>query len=215
MSPPRVTLLETPPLPLLVDPRVFDAFNWQRSTTLEWRAPSDRPFELNALDPDLPLRMAFVLRAPWDALPMELARLHTGRGYELADEWALAPYGIDDATDQLFAHRREAREVFWLAADNLNALHWGLHDWAHFHSHGAFEERTATELQCDASALAWLWRNRARVPLSDDAWEAHRAAVDAVHRARLAREPPRVRADHGLLGDAARLRALAEALPAG
>jgi hypothetical protein len=209
--PPRTTLLQTPPLPLLVDPRVFDAFAWQPSTVLEWRTPGPA-LEINALDPELPLRMAFVLRALWDALPTELARLHTGRGYDLTDELALAPYGIDDATDQLFAHRRAAHDVFWLAADNLNALFWALHDWSHFHNHGEFEERTATELQCDAAALAWLWINRARIPLPDDAWESLRAQVHANHLARMAREPPTVAADPAILAEPARLIALADSL---
>jgi hypothetical protein len=209
--PPRTTQLETPPLPLLVDPRVFDAFGWHASDVLEWRTPRN-DLEVLPLDGDLPLRLAFVLRAPWSAVPTELARLHTGRGYELTDELALAPYGIDDATDQLYAHRRAAHDVFWLAADNLNALFWGLHDWAHFHNHGAFTERPATELQCDVAALAWLWRNRARVPLADAAWESLRAQVHAAHLALRAAEPPGVPADPGVLADPARLRALAERL---
>lgn len=209
MSSPRVTMLETPPLPLLVHPSVFDAFNWEPSTVLEWRTPGEG-IEINRLDGDLTLRLAFVLRQPWDVLPTELARLHTGRGYGLKDELALAPYGIDDATDQLYAHRRPAREVFWLAADNLNALFWGLHDWAHFHNHGEFTERAATELQCDASALAWLWRNRARVPLSDQDWESLREQVLAEHHRRCEHEPPGVPIDATVLEDSARLKALAE-----
>jgi hypothetical protein len=205
---PRVVQLRTPALPLLVDPRVFDGFAWQASTVLEWRTPG-AAIELNAFDPDLPLRMAFVLRTPWDALPTELARLHAGRGYGLTDELALAPYGIDDATDQLYAHRRAAHEVFWFAADNLNALFWGLHDWAHFHNHGAFTERAATELQCDASALAWLWLNRAQVPLADDRWEILRGEVARAHGALRAAEPPSVAADPRVLAEPRRLIELA------
>jgi hypothetical protein len=210
--PPRTTLLVTPPLALLVDPRVFDAFAWSPSTVLEWRAPAEG-VEINALDPDLPLRMAFVLRTPWPALPMELARLHTGRGYDLTDEMALAPYGIDDATDQLYAHRRPAHEVFFLATGNLNALFWGLHDWVHFHNHGEFVERTATELQCDTAAMAWLWLNRARLPLDEPAWETLRAQVYANHLTRMANEPPGVALDASFLADPLRLRALADSLP--
>jgi hypothetical protein len=208
---PRTTRLATPALPLLVDASVFDGFAWQRSETLEWRTPGPS-LEINRLDGELPLRLAFVLREPWSALPMELARLHTGRGYGLTEEMALAPYGIDDATDQLFAHRRPAHDVFWLAADNLNALFWGLHDWAHFHNHGPFDQRAATELQCDASALAWLWINREQVPLEAVAWESLREQAHQAHLVLREREPPTVAADPSVLADGARLRALADSL---
>jgi hypothetical protein len=57
--------------------------------------------------------------------------------------------------------------LLWLAADNLNALFWGLHDWAHFHNHGPFDERAWTELQCDAAALAWVRGNRAVIGIDD------------------------------------------------
>jgi hypothetical protein len=187
----RITFLDTPPVPLVVDPDVFDAFAWNESRVLEWRTPRDS-VEINPLDPDLPLRMAFVLREPWDAVPTELARLHVGRKpYALGDEAALAPYGIDDATDQLYAAHRDAHATFWLAADNLNALFWALHDWSHFHNHGAFEERTATELQCDTAALVWLWTNRDRVPIADDDFDAVRRQVLAIHDRRVAEAPPR------------------------
>lgn len=186
----RTTILDTPPVPLVVHPDVFDAFAWNESRVLEWRTPNDS-LEINPLDPDLPLRMAFVLRAPWASVPTELARLHVGRkGYALGDEPALAPYGIDDATDELFAERRDAHETFWLAADNLNALFWALHDWSHFHNHGAFEERTATELQCDTAALVWLWTNRARVVITDDVFDAVRRQVVAIHDRRVENAPP-------------------------
>ncbi len=203
----RTTLLATPHLPLLVDPSVFPAFAWNASRVLEWRAPGPG-IEVNPLDGDLPLRMAFVLRAPWPDVPTELARLHVGRApYELGDEPALAPYAIDDATDALFAQRRDAHATFWLAADNLNALFWGLHDWAHFHNHGPFEERTATEVQCDTSALAWLWLNRAAIPLEDIAWSTLHAQVLALHEKRVADDPPRVPYDDRWLRDPIALRA--------
>lgn len=208
---PRITLLETPALPLLVHPSVFDAFCWHPSTVLEWRTPGPS-LTILPLDGALPLRMAFVFRTPWDVLPMELARLHTGPGYELTNEMALAPYGIDDATDQLFAHRRPPHEVFWLAADNLNALFWGLHDWSHFHNHGEFVERAATELQCHAAALAWLWINRHRIPLSVHEWETLRAQVHHALLEQIVREPPGVPIDPSILADSHRLRALAESL---
>jgi hypothetical protein len=131
------------------------------------------------IDGSDPARMVFVFHAECTFLPRELARLHAF-GLGLTDEWALAPYAIDDATDELFARRVPARDLFWLAADNLNALFWGLHDWAHFHNHGPFEERAWNELQCDASALAWLWRNRTAIGLDAATWERARAQAALV-----------------------------------
>jgi hypothetical protein len=214
----RAAELHTPALPLLVPAETFDAFGWHRSTTLTWRCPTEAP-ALNALDDQLPLGMAFVLRAPWAAIPSELAWLHTGRAHAatmgLTDERALAPYAIDDATDLLYAERRPPAETFWLAADNVNALYWALHDWSHFHNHGEFADRPSTELQCDAAALAWLWINRGAVGLPDAHWEAlrrgalanHRALRDATAHTRC--PPPAV------LEDARALRELAEGLRTG
>ena len=116
--------------------------------------------DATTLDGSDPRRMVFVLhgrpaiscRASWRAC--------TRSASACDDEEALAPWAIDDATDELYAHRVRPRDALWLAADNLNALFWGLHDWAHFHNHGPFEQRAWTELQCDATALAWLWMNR-------------------------------------------------------
>jgi hypothetical protein len=176
----RKVLLRTPPLPLLVPAETFDGFNWSPSEALEWRA-MEAPLEVNDFDGDLPLRMVFVFREPWDVLPAELARLHAGRAMTAAlglrDEMALAPYAIDDATDALYAHRRRPEDTFWLATDNLNALFWALHDWAHYHNHGPFTDRPSTELQCDTAALAWLWLNREVIPLDARDWERVRAGV--------------------------------------
>lgn len=134
-------------------------------------------------------------------------------GLGLIDEEALAPWAIDVATDELYAHRVRPRDVLWLAADNLNALFWGLHDWAHFHNHGPFELRAWTELQCDASALSWLWKNREVVGLSARVWERLRGEVVALmgqrfaaegaaqpEAARAALEPERVKAVAGARG---------------
>src|SRR5262249_10425016 len=66
--------------------------------------------------------------------------------------------------------RVRPRDLLWLAADNLNALVWGLHDWAHFHNHGPFVERAWTELQCDATALTWLYGNRDAIGIDDAPW---------------------------------------------
>ena len=175
--------LETPPLPLLVPEGVFDAFGWCASDTLVWKRPN-RAWSLDTpLDGSDPARMVFVFHEGADTtfLPKELARLHAF-GLGLTNEWALAPYAIDDATDELFARRARPRDSFWLAADNLNALFWGLHDWAHFHNHGAFApaQRAWTEVQCDASALAWLWRNRELLELTAEVWDAARLQALAV-----------------------------------
>jgi hypothetical protein len=155
---------------LIVPGHVFDEFGWCASDTLEWRAARmDVDFFSTPLDGTDPARMVFVMKEeiPW--LPRELARLHAF-GLGLTDEWALAPYAIDDATDELHARRVRPRDVFWLAADNLNALFWGLHDWAHFHNHGTFEPelRLLTERQCDHAALVWLEMNREAIGLSLD-----------------------------------------------
>ncbi len=204
--------LVVPPLPLLVPAETFDGFSWCPSTTLSWRCHAPE-FTVNDLADQLPVGMAFVLREPWDGVPTELAWLHLGRAGAAAvgasDAWVLAPYAIDDATDQLFAHRRPPTETFWLAADNLNALYWALHDWAHFHNHGPFDDRLATELQCDSAALAWLWRNRSAVGLSDARWETLRGQVLANHVAFRELNPTTRCPPPDVLGDAARLQRLA------
>jgi hypothetical protein len=88
-------------------------------------------------------------------LPLEVGEVHT-RMLTQRDEWVLAPYGIDDATDFLWEARVAADDVFELATKSMAGLFWGLHDWCHFHNHGPFIERAWTELQCDLSALAWI-----------------------------------------------------------
>jgi hypothetical protein len=177
---------------------VFDAFGWCDSDVLEWRRP-DAPLDL-----ETPLaradgatwlgRMVFVLRAdghaPCEFLPRELARLHAP-GLGLDGELALAPYGIDDATDELYGRRIRPRDAMWLGADSLNALFWGLHDWAHFHNHGAFmtgEQRAWTELQCDVTALAWLWRNRGAVGIDRARFRCVREEAREITRARFEEE---------------------------
>jgi hypothetical protein len=183
-------VLATPPPACIVPPGVFDAFAWCASDSLEWRHPAgawDDANDAALLDGSDPRRMVFVLRARCDFLPRELARLHAV-GLALGDEEALAPWGIDAATDDLHARRVRPRDVLWLAADNLNALFWGLHDWAHFHNHGPFEQRAWTELQCDATALGWLWNNREEVRLTAPAWDRVRQQAVALSRGRFATE---------------------------
>src|SRR6185436_13054553 len=109
-----------------------------------------------------PPGLVFVMREECTFLPRELARLHAF-GYGLQDELALAPFAIDDATDLFYERGVRPRDVLWLAAPSLAALVWGLHDWAHFHNHGPFDNPAMTELQCDLVALAWLRHNAERI----------------------------------------------------
>ena len=162
-------MLDVPPMPCIVPDGVFDAWSWCESDVIEWRRPADAPpilRETPAIDGQNPAGLVFVMREECTLLPRELARLHAF-GYGLDGELALAPYAIDDATDLLYENRIRPRDVFWLAASTLDALVWGLHDWAHFHNHGPFDQPAMTELQCDLVALAWLRRNAARIGLDD------------------------------------------------
>jgi hypothetical protein len=200
--------LETPPVPRIVPAGVFDAFGWCASDTLEWR----RPLETGTLDLHAPVTsanppgMVFFLRhsdaAPF--LPRELAGLHVP-GLAAEGEWALAPWAIDDATDLLYAHRARPALHLGLATASLAGLFWGLHDWAHFHNHGPFEERAWTELQCDVTALAWLWKNRGAIGIGEEDWARVRDAALGVGRERFAAEGREM--EEALL-DADRVRAL-------
>jgi hypothetical protein len=181
------TILATPRVSRIVPDFVFDAFGWCESQSLEWGHP-----EVWSLDSEVtsanPPGMVFVLRTTAGAfLPRELACLHVP-GMGLSDEWALAPYAIDDATDELFLRRIAPRSLLWLAAGDLPGLVWGLHDWAHFHNHGAFEARALTELQCDATALVWLWINRARIGMSEALWHRTRRTMSGIAAQRFAEE---------------------------
>jgi hypothetical protein len=204
----RVVHLATRPIARLVPDGVFDAFGWCASDVLEWRSPAgpERAWDGEApIDGSDPARMVFVTRpGRADFLPRELAGVHAF-GLGLQEEEALAPWAIDDATDELHARRVRPGDALWLAADNLNALFWGLHDWAHFHNHGPFEQRAWTELQCDASALTWLWDNRAAIPLDWAAWERARRQVSELGRRRFEGEGLAI--DEGLLASE-RLRSL-------
>ncbi|MDB5219151.1 MAG: hypothetical protein JWO86_7078 [Myxococcaceae bacterium] len=149
---------------------VFDAWAWCESDVLEWRRPAtSRQLDKSmTIDAQNPADLVFVFRDGADStfLPRELARFHA-KGYGLVDEWALAPYAIDDATDLLFERRVKPSTLFWVAAASLRALVWGLHDWAHFHNHGPFDEPALTELACDLVALSWLRTNRVRIGIDD------------------------------------------------
>ena len=217
----RTVGLRTPQLPCVVPPDVFDAFGWCASDVLEWRHTTTRREKAEravgtesaandaTLDGSNPPGMAFVLRGPLGFLPCELARLHAF-GLGLEGEMALAPWAIDDATDLLYEQRARPHECFWLAAGDINALFWGLHDWAHFHSHGPFTQRAWTELQCDLSALAWLWINRHAAGLDEGAWDTMRSQAESLSRTRFAADG--LAFDTKLLG-AARIASLATCAP--
>jgi hypothetical protein len=198
-----VVWLETPPIPRIVPDGVFDAFGWCASDRLEWGRAAGRP-----IDPSTPVtaanppRMVFVMRAECTFLPRELAALHVS-DQGLGEAWALAPWGIDDATDLLWEHRTRPGELLWLAAGALDGLFWGLHDWAHFHNHGPFERRAWTELQCDAAALAWAWVNREAIGIDGATWDRMRREVIDVGRARFAAEGEELR-DEWLAADRVR-----------
>jgi hypothetical protein len=175
-------------MPCVVPAGVFDAWSWCASDVVEWRTPRARD-ELagGAIDGSNPPDLAFVMHAECTFLPRELAALHLpGQGF--TTEWALAPYAIDDATDLLFERRVRPRDVLSLAAGSLPALVWGLHDWAHFHNHGPFDQPAMTELQCDLLALHWLRANRRAAGASDE--DVARVARDlaALTRRRFAAE---------------------------
>lgn len=198
--------LWVPPLPRVVGEGVFDGYGHSRSEGFVWRRPAGRALERNPLGAELPRGVAFVFHGETLGLPAELARLHVGGSYGLEEERCLAPYAIDDATDRLFEERVAAEKLFWVATDNLDGLFWALHDWSHFHNHGPFEDPTATELQCDLSALAWLYLNAERVGLAPEELEALRVQCAANQQKRCEAQPPSHKAEAAWLEDPARLR---------
>lgn len=168
--------LQTPPIPCVVPPSTFDAFGWCASDWVDCELPAgghDAP-----LTSDNPPGLLFVCHGEAGSfLPRELAHLHaSGAGF--TTELALAPYAIDDATDGLYERRVRPRDAFTMFARDRASLFWGLHDWAHFHNHGPFEDRANTELQCDVTALAWLVHNQAALGLGDA--EVERFAQEAL-----------------------------------
>lgn len=174
--------------------RVFDAWAWCESDVLEWRTPAtsrqlDKGMVIDSANPG---DLVFVFHDGADSsfLPRELARLHA-RGYGLDEQWALAPYAIDDATDLLFERGARPRDVLWLAAPSLRALVWGLHDWAHFHNHGPFDQPALTELACDLVALEWLRLNRETVGVDDADLVRVGAELAALSRSRFEAEGKR------------------------
>lgn len=187
----RAHLLAVPPVPCIVHASVFDAFGWHTSDTLEW-LHLDRPADTVELpSSENPPGLAFVIRGDARAfpfLPWELCELHVPRiGLPLGSRM-LAPWAIDDATDLLYETRTPPGNALFLATTSVAALFWGLHDWAHFHSHGPFEERAATELQCDVTALVWLRLNAAITGIDEATWERTREAAVGLTRARATQE---------------------------
>ena len=179
--------LDVPPLPAttVIADGVFDAWGWCASDTLTWRRPATvaQLDKSMAVDSQNPADLVFVFREGADStfLPRELARFHA-KGYGLEEEWALAPYAIDDATDLLYERHVRPSDMFWLGAPSLRALVWGLHDWAHFHNHGPFDEPALTELACDLVALEWLRMNRERVGI--DPSDVDRVALELAELSR-------------------------------
>ncbi len=187
----QILSLDVPPMPCVVPDGVFDAWSWCTSDVIEWRTPAPSCIcDSATIEGDNPPGLVFVLRDGTTAaqfLPHELARLHAF-GYGLGEELALAPYAIDDATDLLYEHRVRPADAFWLAASSLEALVWGLHDWAHFHNHGPFDQPAMTELQCDLVALAWLRGNAERIKLSPAALAKVEGDLARLSRRRFAEE---------------------------
>lgn len=163
------TRLRVPAMPCVVLGGVFDAWSWCASDHLAWS--HHEHLAEGSVAATNPADLVFVVTdgevAERIGLPRELARLHA-KGFGFDDTtWALAPYAIDDATDLLHETRTRPRDVLALCAPSLPALVWGLHDWAHFHNHGPFDDPPMTELACDLVALAWLRENRDAIGIDE------------------------------------------------
>jgi hypothetical protein len=163
-----------PPIACAVSPDVFDAYAWSTSSTVHIRQPYALA-RAPLFSDDNPSEMGFVLSERGHFLPHEDATLHFPDLCE-PGETLLAPYAIDDATDELYAHDVAADTCMELVSRSVRGVFWGLHDWAHFHNHGPFENIPETELQCDLAALAWMKLNR-------DLWHATDAELETLARA--------------------------------
>jgi hypothetical protein len=179
--------LHVPPMACVVASDVFDAWAWCESDVVTWRRAKPETRLNRPIDGNNPPGLVFVVhdRTRASFRPRELARLHThGHGFE--EEEALAPWAIDDATDLLYEHRVRPRDALYIAADSLEALTWGLHDWVHFHNHGPFDDPPSTELQCDLVALAWLRLNRSHIGCTEEELSAVARDLAALSRRRFA-----------------------------
>jgi hypothetical protein len=166
---------DVPPIPCIVSAETFDfdGFGWCASTTLAVRMSSS----LSHAEPvtgENPGEMLFLLRGEALFLPKELAYLHLADlSPEARGEWSLAPYAIDDATDELFARKLSPAPWMTLVTRSVRGLFWGLHDWSHFHNHGPFTNIPETELQCDVAALHWMRLNM-------NAWGGSRGELQGI-----------------------------------
>ena len=181
------------PIPRITPRGVFDAWSWCTSTVVEWR-DLDAPVTTRAashatITSDNPGDLVFVCRSEEASsfLPRELARMHA-KGYGLDEEWSLAPWAIDDATDLFYEKKIPPNDVLWLAAPSLRALVWGLHDWAHFHNHGPFDEPAHTELACDLLAMTWLRDNQEAIGLTSEAMDLVARDLAALSKSRFVDE---------------------------
>ncbi len=174
-------LLSVPPQPRLVPDGIFDAWSWCESDTLAW-SPCDLA-RRRITDGTNPSDLLFLMHAECSFLPRELAELHAPQ-MKGQDTWALAPYAIDDATDGFYEHRVRPRDILSLHAPSIPAVVWGLHDWAHFHNHGPFDDPPMTELQCDLVALAWIRLNAESLRLGAADLENIRADLAVLARSR-------------------------------
>lgn len=169
--------LSTAPIPRLVDSAVLPDFEWAAPRWLDVLLPDAGVDPRDAVTADNPPRMLFlVAEGAAVTLPTEPGALHLPGLPDAAR--VLAPWAIDDATDAFFEARVPPEEVLVLATDSLRGLFWGLHDWAHFHSHGPFDRVAETELQCDVAALVWLSDNRAALAVAP--LQLERIAADVV-----------------------------------
>jgi hypothetical protein len=179
--------LSTAAIERLVDFVVLPDFEWTTPRWLDVVLPEAGLERLAPITADNPPRMLFLV-APGSnvPLPTEAAALHMPALPD--DAKVLAPWAIDDATDLFFAAQAPPEEVLTLATDSLRGVFWGLHDWAHFHSHGPFERIAETELQCDVAALVWLWDNRELLATTLAEYTRVAANVGALWHARFTAE---------------------------
>ncbi len=179
--------LSTCPVSRFVDSAVLPHFEWAPPRWLDVLLPATGLDTRDAVTADNPARMLFVVANDTSLLlPTEAG---CGHWRALPDgARVLAPWAIDDATDAFFEARTAPEEVLTLATDSLRGVFWGLHDWAHFHSHGPFERVAETELQCDVAALVWLGDNRLVLDLDLDALARVTRDVLALWQVRYAAE---------------------------
>jgi hypothetical protein len=186
----RESQLRVLPTPCIVPAGVFDAYSWHESSELLLRMPASGLAQGAALSDENPPEMAFLFHGPeqaWLALPRELASFHAP-SLSRNSEYVLAPYAIDDATDAFYIQNVNPSEQLLLATTTLRGVFWGLHDWCHFHNHGAFEERALTELQCDVTALTWLHANADILECSAEGLQSLATRVIAVSETRFREE---------------------------